>query len=172
MKTFKYLIFYLISLMIMLTTAACAAGFGAPTATPQPTLPPTATATDMPTHTPVPTDAPTATPAPTATIPLTPTPDVGTDFSQAKVTLHGKTETWNYFFTLSLPGQPKGNFYALVDKNKNYTCTLSAKVPTRMTCIGQMTAFDDYVDFVLYANGVDAPLFTTRVFIPPDLTQY
>jgi hypothetical protein len=100
---------------------------------------------------------------------LTPTPDVGTDFSQAKITLHGKTEQWDYFFTLTLPGQPKGEFYALVDQNKNYPCAVSTKVPTRLTCIGPMAAVDDYVDFVLYAKGVDTPLFTTRVFIPPDL---
>ena len=94
---------------------------------------------------------------------------MGTDFSKAKVILHGKTENWNYFFTLELPGQPKGEFYAMVDQNKKYACTASAKIPTHMTCLGQMTAVDDYIDFVLYANGVDAPLYTTRVYIPPDL---
>jgi hypothetical protein len=169
MKTIKQSIFYITMSLVLLSTSACSAVFSTPTTTPQPTQPPTPTATDLPTRTPSPTPAPTSTPAPTATITLTPTADVGTDFSQAKVFLHGKTENWDYFVTLELPGQPKGDFYAMVDRNKKYTCTISTKFPTRLTCIGQMAAYDDYVDFVLYTQGYATPLYTTRIFIPTDL---
>ena len=169
MKIIKLSKSILVFALVLLSTSACAGLLARPTATPEPTLPPTATATDLPTSTLSPTPAPTSTPAPTATITLTPTADVGADFSQAKILRHGKTEHWDYFVTLLLPGQPKGEFYAVVDQNKNYPCSLSTKFPTQLTCTGQMAAFDETVDFVLFVKGYDTPLFTTKIYIPTDL---
>jgi len=169
MKTMKQSIFIFTLSLVVLSVSACSGVFSKPTAPPTATQPPTATATDLPTHTPSPTPAATATITPTASLTLTPTANVGTDFSQAKVLLHGKTPNWNYFMTLQLPGQPKGAFYAMVDQNKIYTCTLSSKFTNRLTCTGQMAAYDDYVDFVLYVTGYNTPLYKTRIFIPADL---
>ena len=169
MQIIKQSVFYTLMGLILLSTSACSAVLSKPSATPLPTQPPTATATDLPTRAPTAPPAPTATPEPTATITLTPTADVGADFSQAQVLQHGRTEHWDYFVTLKLPAQPKGDFYAVVNQNKKYACTLSTKFPTQLTCVGQMTAYNDYIDFVLFVKGYDTAIYTTRIFIPAEL---
>jgi hypothetical protein len=167
MKILSRSIFLLLLASMLFSATGCSGVFSTPTVTPTP-APPTATNTPAPTRTPIPTDTPTPTITPSPTITQTPTAAVGADFSQAKVVRHGKTENWNYFVTLELPTEPKGDFYAMVNLNKKYTCTVSTKLPKRINCFGQMVAFEDYFDFVLYQKDYPTPLYTTRIFIPAE----
>lgn len=164
MKLFKT--FFLVSLLsvFMLSLSACSGVFSEPP-TPTVTLTATETPTDLPTSTATPTASLTPTITPTPTVTPTPTPDTGTDISKAKVLTHGMVDNWNYFIELELPSEPKGEFHAVVDDNKVYTCNVSAKHSNRLICIGQMAAFNDHVKFNLYVKGYEAPLYTTEIFI-------
>ncbi|MCE1252144.1 MAG: hypothetical protein LWX83_01205 [Anaerolineae bacterium] len=168
MKKISRLLFLTLMVSLLLSATACSGLFSTPTPTPSP-MPPTDTPTPAPTKTPIPTNTPTPTITPSPTITLTPTANAGADFSKAKVILHGKVEgNWYYFITLELPEEPKGEFYALVNQNKEYTCTVSTKLPKRITCSGPMAAFDDDFDFDLYLKDYPTALYHTSIYIPAE----
>lgn len=167
MNTFKRFTFLFMMMVAILSASGCTSMLTPATATPTPP-PPTDTPTPAPTRTPIPTNTPTPTITPSPTITQTPTADVGTDFSKARVLRHGKVQYWNYFVTLELPEAPKGDFYAIANLNKNYTCTQSTKFPKQITCVGQMVAYDNYFDFDLYLKDYPTVLFKTRIYVPAE----
>jgi hypothetical protein len=151
---------------------ACSGPTAIPTITPTsttvvtPSSVPTATPFSSPTSRPVQTSLPDATalPAPAVSSTL----DPGPGFPQARVIRHGQTGHWNYFVTLQADSAINGDYYAMVDQNKEYTCHISSKMPRQMTCMGPMAAFEDYIDFWVYAKGGTEPVFKAHLYIAAD----
>ena len=128
------------------------------------------TTTKAPSKTPLPTKTITLTPTET-TIPTledtaTPTSLPGPDFSNAEVFSMGPMENWNFFFTIQIEEEITGEYHAVVDKNKDYKCFMMEDYPNRLYCHGPQVAFNDYVDYELYMDGVDEPVHTDEFFIP------
>ena len=72
---------------------------------------------------------------------------------------------WEYFVALKFPTPvPAGNFYALVDKNKEYRCSILPEYPDRLYCYGPQVRVYDWADFDLYVEGIETPLLQTRFF--------
>lgn len=159
-KYFVLLLVFLVGLVL----AGCSAR-----ATPTPTVLPSETpipATHTPSPTPTATATITPTPTITPTITLTSTPDLGADFTTAKLVSQGFLPAWNYFFALQMDKEPIGEYYAMVDTNKRYTCTTIKERPTRLYCSGYLVAVLNYVNYELYREGMDIPLVTGRFFVP------
>jgi hypothetical protein len=127
---------------------------------------PTATPFSSPTSRPVQTSLPDATALPAPAV--SSTSDPGPGFPQARVIRHGQTGNWNYFVTLQAESAINGDYYAVVDQNKNYTCHISSKMSQQMTCTGPMAAFEDYIDFWVYTKGKTEPVFKVHLYIPAD----
>ena len=128
------------------------------------------TVTKVPSKTPLPTKTVTQTPTET-TIPTpedtaTKTPIPGPDFSNAEIFSMGPMENWNFFFTIQIEEEITGEYHAVVDKNKNYKCFMMEDYPNRLYCHGPQVAFNDYVEYELYMEGIDEPVHTGEFFIP------
>jgi hypothetical protein len=138
----------------------------------------TATYTAIPTRTS--TAAATATPKPT----LTSTPYKNIDFSQVEIGFGGFLSEWRYFITLDFTEPVRGEYYALVDRNKPYQCEVRDSSPNRLYCSGPLTALSSWTSVELYAlddasispaeaatqsaaAGGTAPVLTGRFFVPP-----
>ena len=153
-----------VAALALFLLAACSAPL--PTATP--TLPPTASPTLAPTHTlaPTATSAPTRTPKPLPTHTSSPTAALKSDFSQAKLSTAGYLPGYRFFIAIELPDPVKGEYYALVDENKEYTCSIPGNYPNRLYCSGQLTKVDGWVSYVIYTQGTDEEVFEGEVYAP------
>ena len=78
----------------------------------------------------------------------------------------GSMEYWNFFFTIQIEDEITGEYHAVVDKNKAYKCFMMEEYPNRLYCHGPQVAFNDYVEYELYMEGVDEPVHTGEFFIP------
>jgi len=138
--------------------------------TPVPTLPPAPTViTTQPSPTLLPsltpTMAKTATPTPTITPTFTPTPMM--DFSKAKVIAAGSLPNWQCLIDIQLPEKIVGEYYAMVEKNKVYTCIVLPNQPNRLYCSGPLAGIDKIVNLQLFQKGLDYPVFEAAVRMPP-----
>ena len=162
----RYLI--LLSFLVPATIflAACSSGrlpqTKAPSATPLPTDTPFPT--PLPTTTPSPSVTPTEIPTNTPTLTLTPTPIE--DFSKLKIINVGFLENWQGLITFRFPDVVKGQYFLIVQDNKQYKCTLQPKYPKNLYCFGPLTAVADNVDIALYLSDSSTPVYQSTVFVP------
>lgn len=149
-------------LCMVILLSACAAAAPEPTATAP--VPPTATL--KPSETKVPTATATETPIPSATPTITPTPTATfqADFSKAKLYTAGPLANFRFLIAVQLEDTVEGEYYALVDKNKEYTCEILAAYPKRLYCTGRQAAAEDYVTFQIFETATDRPVFAGEVW--------
>ena len=88
------------------------------------------------------------------------------DFSGAKIFSMGPMEYWNFFFTIQIEDEILGDYYAILDKNKQYKCFKLEEYPNRIYCHGPQVAINDFVDYELYKIGIDKPVLKGSFFIP------
>lgn len=127
-----------------------------PTTAPSKTSEPTATFLPTVMHTPTP--GLTKTP----TLSLTPAKDYsGVEFFTA-----GLLKKWRFFIAIKFPEKIEGEFYCLVDKNKEYTCTILEEYPDRLYCTGPLAGIDDWIEYAIYESGSNQLVYEDEVFIP------
>jgi hypothetical protein len=162
---------HLLSIMLILIVALTACSKKAvPTAIVSVTFTPSITSN--PSKTPFPSGTPNPPPRATATAtaipntPLPPTQPAEIDPGQVKLYTQGFLPRFNYFFVFEFPKEIKGEYHAVVDINKDYTCDTYPKHPERLYCWGPLVRLLDYTQVALYASGMSEPLFDGKVFIP------
>lgn len=96
----------------------------------------------------------------------TPTEIKIADWTSAKFFTGGALADWQYFIALQFDGNLTGNYYAVVDKNKNYKCEILAMYPNRLYCHGPQAAFMDYVRFEVFDKTTDEKVYEERVWVP------
>jgi hypothetical protein len=164
----RYLILLSILVSASIILAACSAG-GLPlakasSATPLPTD--TAFPTPLPTDTPSPSATPTEIPTDTPTPTMTPISTSIVDFSKLKIINVGFLENWQGLITFKFPDAVKGQYFLVVQDNKQYKCTLQPKYPNNLYCFGPLAAIADNVDIALYLNDSSTPVYQSTVFVP------
>lgn len=149
-------------LCLAMLVTACAGKEVEPTPTPAVTSTPPPTATE----TPLPTKAPTETPVPSATptITLTPTATFQADFSKAKFYTAGPLAGFRFLIAVELEEPVEGEYYALVDDSKEYTCTVLPDYPKRLYCTGRQAAAEEYVTYQIIEKATDRPVFAGEVW--------
>lgn len=164
----RYLILLSILLSASVLMAACSTGgsplANAPSATPQSTD--TAFPSPVPSDTPAPSATPTEIPTNTPTTTMTPTPTSIVDFSKLKIINVGFLQNWQGLITFKFPDAVKGQYFLIVQDNKQYKCTLQPKYPNNLYCFGPLTAIADNVDVALYLNDSSTPVYQSTVFVP------
>jgi hypothetical protein len=166
-KCYYFIFITMLAGLILITACNAFAPAPTPTVPPTPTsvkvfATPTPAATDTPFVTETPT--PTETPVPTATIMPSATPVM--DFSKVKIINLGFLSNWRCLITLEMPKPVQGEYYLMVQTNKQYKCEVIAKFPNRLYCTGPLAVIDDYVDVSLFMVGNNAPVFYAKPFIP------
>jgi hypothetical protein len=169
MKRFnRQILFALPLIMIIFNVSGCSNfSFSKPTATATVTLTPR-----PPRHT----RTPSATPTATATLTFTPTitstpslPPPPDDFSQARLYSSGNGPGWEFFFTIQLPEEIKGEYDALVgDPAKPFTCRPLAEYthPERLHCTGRIPEVDKNLVFKIIEKETGQVVFKGYVFSP------
>jgi len=165
-------ILFLLALSIIFIVAGCAPS--QPSAAEPSPLVPTRQLTSTPTRTPEPTSTPllptaTITSSPTTAPSETPTrtPAPQTDFSEATLYTAGFLPKWRYFFAVKVPFETiKGEYYAIVDRNKEYACEVLAAYPNRLYCTGPLSAANDFIDYVIYEQDTNLKVFEGNIFVP------
>jgi hypothetical protein len=164
----RFLILLSVLLCASILLAACASGgislAKASSETPLPTD--TTLPTPLPTNTPAPTATSTAIPSSTPTLTLTPTPTSIVDFTKLKVINVGFLENWQGLITFRFPGAVVGQYFLVVQDNKQYKCTLVPKYPDNLYCFGPLAAIADNVDISLYLDDSSTPVYQSTVFVP------
>jgi len=157
------LILILSMLCMVIILSACGTATPEPTPT-VPVEPPTATA--IPTETAMPTATATETPVPSATptITLTPTATFQADFSKAELYTAGPLANFRFLIVVELAEPVQGEYYSLVDKNKEYSCEVLAEYPSRLYCSGPQAAADDFVLFQIFESTTDRVVFSGEVY--------
>ncbi|MDR3574191.1 MAG: hypothetical protein P4L50_10030 [Anaerolineaceae bacterium] len=154
---------------IILTACSGSSTGGNPQAQ-APTTVPLITDTTLPTQVPTDTPAPTATstevPSSTPTATITPTPTSIVDFSKLKIINIGFLQNWQGLITFKFPDAVKGEYFLVVQDNKQYKCTLQPKYPNNLYCFGPLAAIADNVDIALYLNDSSTPVYQSTVFVP------
>ena len=155
----------LISSMLCMAVllSACGAPAPEPTAT-VPVKPPTATL--KPTETDIPTPIPTETPVPSATPTITPTPTATfqADFGKAELYTAGPLSNFRFLIAVELAEPVEGEYYALVEKNKEYNCEVLAAYPNRLYCTGRQAAANEFVTYQIFETATDRPVFSGEVW--------
>ena len=137
-------------------TARAAALRNRPTRTPEPPTAVPATSTPLP--------SPTATPLPTATATLTPAPLM--DWSGASVYSSGILPHFQALITFKVNANIVGQYYAIVQDDKPYTCTTYSQWPHLLYCTGPLAGTDKYVTISVFQKGVTYPVFQADVYMP------
>lgn len=155
-----------IVVFILLQISLCSCNPSSPT-TSSPTLSPIPTRiprspTSTVTLTPIPTQTQTNTPSQTNT----PTPSPMMDFSKSRIINIGILSDWRCLVTFQFPEEVQGEYFAVIDKNKQYTCEILLIYPNRLYCTGPLAALDDDVDFQLFQQGLDYPVFKAILRMP------
>jgi hypothetical protein len=97
---------------------------------------------------------------------LTPTAIKIADFSSAKFFTGGALPNWQYFIALEFDGHLTGEYYAVVDRNKDYSCEILPMYPHRLYCDGPQAAFMDFVRFEVFDAKTDKKVYEERIWIP------
>ncbi len=153
--------FYMILAIIFTSCAQQSPASGTPTMRPTNTVVPI-----QPIPTSTPTIIPSLTQTLTPTLTLTSTPAPLMDFSQAKVINIGLLPQWKCLITLQLPDEVKGQYFALVNRNKEYDCEVLKTANNRLYCIGPLAGVDKFVNFKLYQKDLDYPVFEADLRMP------
>ena len=124
--------------------------------------------TRTPFHTPTPIPTRTFTPTFTATAANTPTatPYANLDYSQLEISFGGFLSHWRYFVVFQFPDAVEGNYYAIVDRNKDYKCEVLPDYPDRLYCIGPLVIVYNWAEIDLYAEGIQEPIYSGEFFVP------
>ncbi len=114
---------------------------------------------------------PSASPTPeivtlTPAISPTVTPYQNIDFSQVELSFGGFLSHWRYFITFKFPEEVRGEYYALVDKNKEYRCEVLPQYPNRLYCNGPLVIVYNWAEIELFAIGSEEPLISGQFFVP------
>ena len=88
------------------------------------------------------------------------------DWSSAEFYTSGSLAHWQYFIALKFDGQITGNYYAIVDKNKDYDCEVLPMYPNRLYCDGPQAAFMDFINFQVFNADTDEMVYEERLWIP------
>jgi hypothetical protein len=164
----RYLILLSILVSASILLAACSTG-GLPltkasSATPVPSDTPFPT--PLPTETLTPTATETAVPSDTPTLTITPSPTLIDDISKMKIINVGFLQNWQGLITFKFPNAVKGQYFLIVQDNKQYKCTLQSNYPNNLYCYGPLAAIADNVDIALYLNNSSTPVYQSTVFVP------
>ena len=74
---------------------------------------------------------------------------------------------WRYFFAVKVPSDTiEGEYYAIVDRNKEYSCEILAAYPNRLYCTGPLSAANDFIDYVIFEKDTDLKVFEGSIFVP------
>ena len=114
--------------------------------------------------TPTPLPLPTATPLPPATATLTPAPLM--DFSTASVFGSGILPHFQALITVKVNANLVGEYYAIVQDDKPYTCIYYSDRPHLLYCSGPLAGVEKFVHFALFQKGVNYPIFQADVLMP------
>jgi hypothetical protein len=146
------------------------------TATTKPTSKPTAKPSSTPIETELteptlssvepPAGSSTSTTIATLTETPTATPVKIADWSSAEFYTGGALAHWQYFIALQFDGNITGEYYAVVDKNKDYKCTILTLYPNRLYCDGPQAAFMDFVKFEVFDAKTDEKVYEEQIWIP------
>lgn len=120
------------------------------------------------TCTPLPSRTPTITSTPTPMPSATPTPYENIDFSQVEIGFGGFLPGWRYFITFDFPQAVSGSYFAVVDRNKPYTCEVRSSAPNRLYCNGPLSAIYNWASVELYAleeTDYSAPEAATQIAV-------
>jgi hypothetical protein len=93
-------------------------------------------------------------------------PTLASNLNQARIYTVGFLEGWRYFFTLETLSEVEGKYYAIVQENKRYECFILPQYPNRLYCQGQLVDLDDYVNFTVYDQTNNKPVYFGTVYIP------
>jgi hypothetical protein len=137
-------------------TARAAGLLNRPTRTPEPPTAVPATATPLP--------SPTETPIPPATATLTPAPLL--NWSGASVYSSGILPHFKALITIKNTADVVGQYYAIVQDDKPYTCTTYSEWPHLLYCTGPLAGVQKFVHFALFQKGVTYPVFQADVYMP------
>jgi hypothetical protein len=88
------------------------------------------------------------------------------DWNSASFFTSGSLPHWQYFIALQFDGQISGNYYAVVDKNKNYDCEILPMYADRLYCDGPQAAFMDFVKFQVFNADTDEQVYEEHIWIP------
>lgn len=138
-----------------LTSVPTATAAMKPTLTP--TLPATMTLPASAQPSPVP---PTLTPTDSPTL----TPTTG-PLTGASLLSTGFLSNWRFLVIIQAQEPLKGEYYAVVDKNKPYKCEIRADYPDRLYCWGRQVRYADWAPIAVY-NAADDLLFEGEFFTP------
>ncbi len=136
-------------------TATVSEPTAVPTQRPTETVEPTATTVPA-----TPTEAVTNTPASTAT------PTLPAEMQGATFFTGGLLSDWRYFISIQAQQPITGQYYAMVDGNKEYECHVETIYPDRLYCVGRLPAVDKTVEYVVHEQQSGAAVFEGEVFIP------
>jgi hypothetical protein len=89
------------------------------------------------------------------------------DFSTANVYSSGILPRFQGLITIKLNEDIIGQYYAIVQDNKPYTCTTFSDRPHLLYCSGRLAGVDMLVHFALFQKGLTYPIFQADVYMPP-----
>ncbi|MBI9048158.1 MAG: hypothetical protein JEZ00_01960 [Anaerolineaceae bacterium] len=102
----------------------------------------------------------------TAVVSPTATPMQLADWSSAEFYTSGSLANWQYFIALQFDGYITGEYYAVVDKNKDYKCEILEMYPNRLYCHGPQAAFMDFVRFEVFDVSSDEIVYQEKIWVP------
>jgi hypothetical protein len=88
------------------------------------------------------------------------------DFSTASVYSSGILPHFKALVTIKVTADIVGQYYAIVQDNKAYTCTTYSDRPHLLYCSGPLAGVQKYVHFALFQKGVTYPIFQADVYMP------
>jgi hypothetical protein len=101
---------------------------------------------------------------PPATATLTPAPLL--NWSGATVYSSGIMKHFQALITFKVNEDIVGQYYAIVEDDKPYTCTTFSDRPHLLYCTGPLAATDKYVHISVFQKGVTYPVFQADTFMP------
>lgn len=89
------------------------------------------------------------------------------DWSGASVYSSGIiTKHFQALITIKVNANIVGQYYAIVQDDKPYTCTTFSDKPHLLYCSGPLAGVEKFVHFALYQKGVTYPIFQADVYMP------
>jgi hypothetical protein len=89
------------------------------------------------------------------------------DFSGASVYSSGiMMPHFQGLITIKVNATIVGQYYAIVQDDKPYTCITYSDRPHLLYCSGPLAAVQKFVHFALFQKGVTYPIFQADVYMP------
>ena len=91
------------------------------------------------------------------------------DFSGASLYSTGIMPHFQGLITVKVNANIVGQYFAIVQDDKPYTCTVFSDRPHLLYCSGPLAGVDKFVHFALFQNGLTYPIFQADAYMPlPD----